>query len=186
MHAPPHDRLSEAEFLALPETTRRVELVDGEVLVAPAPSALHQEVLRRLVRELERGLAAAEPNVTLLFAPTDVRFGDRRILQPDVALWRRSLALPATGPITTVPDVCVEILSNDRAYDRTTRRAIYADAGVPEYWVVELYGPLELWTGERLSHSQTFHDRIVSVAIPGLEIDLARVFLAAGDRGADD
>lgn len=186
MHAPPHHRLSEAEFLALPETTRRVELVDGEVLVAPAPSALHQEVLRRLVRELERRLPAAAPHATLLFAPTDVRFGDRRILQPDVALWRRSLSLPATGPITAVPDFCVEVLSNDRAYDRTTNRAIYADAGVSEYWIVELHGPLEQWTGERLSRSRTFHDRITSAAIPGLEIDLARVFLGADDRSADE
>jgi len=36
-----------------------------------------------LVRALARPLEAVAPDATLRFAPTDVRFGDRRILQPD-------------------------------------------------------------------------------------------------------
>jgi len=41
--------VSEAEFLALPESMDKVELVDGEVVVAPAPSVKHQEILGRIL-----------------------------------------------------------------------------------------------------------------------------------------
>ena len=44
--------VSESDFLALPETTRPAELVDGEVVMPPSPSFWHQELLGRMVAAL--------------------------------------------------------------------------------------------------------------------------------------
>jgi Uma2 family endonuclease len=51
--------VSEQEFLSLPETMERIELLDGEVIVSPSPTPWHQELLRRLVVALSAW--AAEP-----------------------------------------------------------------------------------------------------------------------------
>ncbi len=45
--------VTEEEFLSLPESTEKVELVDGEVILSPTPSYRHQWILRRIVRALE-------------------------------------------------------------------------------------------------------------------------------------
>src|SRR5687768_11133775 len=77
-------RMSETEYLALPETMRRMELVDGLVVCEPGPSEGHQGILDGLLCDLHswtRGLASPP---TLRFAPLDVRFGPKRILQPDL------------------------------------------------------------------------------------------------------
>lgn len=56
--------VSEQEFLSLPETTDKVELLDGEVVVSPTPSYWHQEILQRLVFAL-RQWAAGRAAVTI-------------------------------------------------------------------------------------------------------------------------
>ena len=45
--------VSEAEFLSLPESNQKAELVDGEVMVSPSQSYWHQEVLVRIVTREE-------------------------------------------------------------------------------------------------------------------------------------
>src|SRR5688500_11006177 len=83
--SPPLPRLvSEAEFLALPESMDKVELLDGEVVAPPAPSFGHQETQGRLIQAL-RNWAQAQPGpVVVGNAPFDIHFGPGRILQPDV------------------------------------------------------------------------------------------------------
>ena len=82
MHASARTLVSESEFLALPESHDKVELIDGEVIVSPSPTFWHQEVLRRLVHRLSRW-ADGRPDVTIGQSPLDVRFGRDRILQPE-------------------------------------------------------------------------------------------------------
>jgi Uma2 family endonuclease len=88
--------VSEEEFLQLPESSTKIELIDGEVIVSPAPSPQHQEVVRRLIRAVETwiGSLQEQERPTMLFAPVDVRFRRGRILQPDVAIWCRAFDLP--------------------------------------------------------------------------------------------
>ena len=75
-----------------------------------------------------------------------------------------------------VPELCIEVLSRDRAYDRITKRLIYAEAGVREYWAVEQSGLVERWTGDRLDQSQEIVDDLTSSLLPGFSLDLSVLF----------
>ena len=162
MHgAVPRPVVSEAEFLRLPESTAKVELLDGEVVVSPSPSYWHHEVVGRLIVGLRTWAATQNRPVTVGHAPLDVRFAPGRILQPDVFVLFGRISRRQRGPIERIPELCVEVLSDDRVHDRVTKRLIYAAAGVREYWVVEPAGLVERWTGkgfERGERSSTKRD----------------------------
>jgi Uma2 family endonuclease len=83
MEPRPHTFVSEAEFLSLPETLDKVELIDGEIIVSPSPTFWHQELLRRIVYALGSWAGGQPGPVTVGQAPLDIRFGSGRILQPD-------------------------------------------------------------------------------------------------------
>lgn len=167
--------VSEAEFLGLPETTERVELLDGEVIVPPAPTPLHQHVLLDVYAAL-RSWAEAHPPATVLAAPVDVRFGAGRILQPDLFVVLAGLPRDAPSPVTVVPDLVAEVLGGaNRSYDRITKRAVYADAGVREYWVIDLQRRcVERYQGRESADS--VDDTLRSALLPGFELDLPALF----------
>ncbi len=168
--------VSEMEFLSLPETTRPAELVDGEVIMPPSPSFWHQEVLARLVTAL-RGWAASAPGpVTIVQAPMDVRFGPGRILQPDAMVFLAALDREVASPIDRCPSVCIEVLSTNRAYDRVTKRFLYAEAGVEEYWLVDPAGLVERRSGPALARSEEVTATLRSALLPGFELDVPSLF----------
>jgi len=74
--------IDEAEFLSLAESTERLELIDGEVILSPSPSFRHQRLLRRVVRALEDWADTQQSIISIGIAPLDVRFAPGRILQP--------------------------------------------------------------------------------------------------------
>ncbi len=178
MSEPQPTFVSEAEFLALPESLDRVELIDGEVVVSPAPSYGHQEVARRLLLALGRWAEDHAGPVVIGQAPLDVRFGDGRILQPDVFVLFGRLALDHEGPIEQTPALCVEIVSRDRVYDRVTKRAVYAAAGVRECWTVHPAGLVERWTGANLMDREEVRGVLASALLPGFAMPLAKLFAA--------
>ncbi|MGE0323433.1 MAG: Uma2 family endonuclease [Polyangiaceae bacterium] len=163
--------ISEAEFLSLPESAEKLELLDGEVIWAPSPSYRHQWALRLIVRSLE-DWAASSKDVTVGMAPLDVRFAPGRILQPDAFVLFKHLPLTHEGPVNDVPELCVEILSSNRAYDPMTKRLVYGEAGVKELWTVSLDGSSERWFGERLSECEATSEQLTSPLLPGYVFDL--------------
>lgn len=165
--------ISEQEFLSLPESVEKVELLDGEVILAPSPSFRHQWALRLIVRSLEDWAASAAPQATVAMAPLDVRFAPGRILQPDAFLLFKPLPLAHEGPIDDIPELCVEVLSSNRAYDRMTKRLVYGEAGVKELWTIGLDGEAERWFGERLSEREVARERLVSPLLAGYSFDLS-------------
>ena len=125
--------LTEDDLAAMPEDGHRYELVDGVLLVTPAPSGLHQRCVLRLAVLLELARPAEHE---LLFAPFDVRLSRTTVLEPDLLVFRKGEATPAR--LERAPLLVVEVLSpSTRRIDLGTKLLAYQDAGVPAYWLVD-------------------------------------------------
>lgn len=168
--------VSEAEFLALPESNQRMELIDGEVVVSPSPNYRHQKVLRRLVRALESWADASDARVTIAQSPLDVRFAPGRILQPDAMVFTEILPDDVAMPIQRIPAICIEVLSENRVHDRVTKRYVYAEAGVLEFGLLDPAGVLERRSGAGLQQVEVLTDRLTSPLLPGFSLDLPQLF----------
>ncbi|MCB9528956.1 MAG: Uma2 family endonuclease [bacterium] len=168
--------VTEEEFLELPESTDRVELIDGEIYVAPSGTWRHQSLALDLAIHLRGWAATRDPRPAIGIAPCDVRFGPDRILQPDLFVILGGLPPDAATPLRTVPDLCVEILSQNRAYDRLAKRFIYAQAGVAELWTVDPAGHLERWSGPGLAARELVAGTLTTPLLPGLSIALPALF----------
>ena len=118
---------------------KRYELLDGDLLMTPAPNLKHQEVQCRLGRRLaqfveERALGK------FFFAPCDVVLSDTDVVQPDLLFVSRERAHLLSGGenVQGAPDLVIEILSPATAgRDRGYKRELYAKHGVTEYWLVD-------------------------------------------------
>jgi len=176
MSTPLRALVSEAEFLALSESNQRMELVDGEVIVPPSPSYWHQELLARLFIALRAWAEETEAQVTVVQAPLDVRLGPGRIVQPDIMVFGCALAEDVATPLDQVPELCIEVLSGNRLHDRVTKRYLYAEAGVREYWVVDPAGLVERRTGPDLGEIELCEEGLGSPLLPGFALDLEQLF----------
>jgi len=169
------DLVSEEEFLSLPESMEHVELVDGEVIVSRAPAPLHQHVLG-VLHEIFTRWRREHPPAAVGLSPLDVRLVQGRILQPDLFIVLEGFSPRAPSPLDLVPDLVVEIVSGRRSYDRITKRAIYAEAGVPEYWIVDpALGQVELVAGSQTLAVVT-EGCVESHVAPGLVVALSEIF----------
>ena len=77
--------LTARDLAAMPDDGHRYEIVDGTLVVTPAPSWRHQRAVVRLVTALA---GAAPADLEVLTAPFDVRLADDTVLQPDVLVCR--------------------------------------------------------------------------------------------------
>lgn len=122
------------EVLALPEDNgARIELVDGSLVVSPAPTATHQRLLHRL----QVALQPAVPDGYELLPGVNVVPNEQRLLIPDLVV---TTVPGATGGYLDGRDIALalEILSpSTKTHDRVTKRALYAEAGVPHFLLVE-------------------------------------------------
>lgn len=139
----PQSRPLTADDLAtVPDDGHRYELVDGTLIVTPAPSTRHQRAVARLLKAL---LDAAPEHLEVLAAPYDVRLADDTVLQPDVLVCRRADLTEENLP--TAPLLAVEVLSpSTRLVDLNLKHGRYEAAGCPSYWVVDPDEPsLRAW-----------------------------------------
>ena len=125
------------ELDALPDDGRRHELIDGTLLVTPAPSLDHQGVLGKLFLLMS---AAVTQDLRVVFAPADVRVGDNTNLQPDLLVTE---AVNATGKnLQVAPLLAVEVLSpSTKHIDRGLKKVVYESLGAPSYWIVDPFRP---------------------------------------------
>ncbi|MFC5065152.1 Uma2 family endonuclease [Actinomycetospora atypica] len=134
----PGHLLDLAEWAALPEdTSRRVELAEGVLQVAPKPIPLHQRIVVRLVNQLDAGAdgrwaAFADVEVVIEDAPAaTVRAPDVVLVPPDL-----SVTVPRWDAREVMAAVEV-LLPGSRRLDRIVKFHEYADAGIPVYLLVE-------------------------------------------------
>jgi Uma2 family endonuclease len=126
-----------SEYARFPDDGKRYEVIDGEVLVTPAPSPRHQDVLARLMIALERYVA--EQRVGKIFYDIDLLIVSGQFLRPNMLFVPNDArdGISDRG-MEKAPGLVVEILSpTSAAIDRVKKPRRYGDFGVPEYWVVD-------------------------------------------------
>ena len=123
--------LTVADLEAMPDDGRRYELIGGAIVMTPGPGVDHQRVSRRLQRFLED----AWPAMEVFDAPIDLDLPGEQRVQPDLVVVERG----RTGPRLSLPvALVVEIVSpGSQTNDRVTKRATYAAAGIPAYWILD-------------------------------------------------
>ncbi len=138
-HWPPQGQWTYEDYCRLPEDGWIYEIIEGELLMSPAPLTRHQRCKLRLVYAMYD--FAQEHNVgEILDAPIDVMLpGLASPVQPDIVFVAKANArIVKEERIEGVPDLMVEVLSPwNWMIDRHKKFALYAKAGVREYWIVD-------------------------------------------------
>jgi Uma2 family endonuclease len=155
--SPPNRRWTTAEVRPLLEESRRwprYELIGGELIVTPSPGFPHQFAVIEMLVTLRNYLAGEDAGAALI-SPADLELKPGTITQPDVFVTSRRIEgnpeeLPSWACIKGLA-LAVEVISPSSVrIDRIIKRDFYLDAGVPEYWVVDLDGRMvERWTAAR-------------------------------------
>ena len=126
-------------YAALPEDGRRYEVVQGVLMMSPAPEMANQGVIQRINHYLDEQIFST--NRGLVFtSPVDVVLSSQKVVQPDIlVLLADHLDQIQEKCIIGPPDLVVEAISpGSVTYDRLVKYNLYEQAGVPEYWLVNL------------------------------------------------
>lgn len=171
-------------YATLPDDGQRYEIVNGVLIMAPAPSWSHQEIVGEIFAYLRNyvrttGLGGA------FTAPIDVELAPDIVFQPDVVVLLKTHRDRLRGRhIVGAPDLVVEVASQrTRAYDRLSKYDAYARGGVPEYWLVypktksvevivleaSRYSSLGIFRGK---------DKLPSHVLPGFAVEVEQFFVS--------
>lgn len=159
----------------------RYEVINGELLVTPAPRDAHQFACSELWLLLHEFLVR-EPLGSAMMSPSDVPVAADDLVQPDVyvvpayeALDRSTISWPAGTYLL----LAAEVLSQSSLRtDRVTKRDLYLDNGIAEYWIIDLdERALERWRPARHA-PELFRETITWTPRDGvrLTIDLPAYF----------
>jgi Uma2 family endonuclease len=132
---------------ALPEDGNRHEVVYGELLVTPAPSAWHELLQVRLLTALDNYLRR-QPLGVVFGSRADISWGPDVLVSPDVFVVLLEQARTLDWARMRDLLLVAEILSPSSARtDRFLKRRRYQEAGIPEYWIVDPdERRVEIWT----------------------------------------
>lgn len=179
-------QLTIEEFLELPDTEdrRKMELDEGELYIMPRPRRVHQFWNSLLVWHFENFIRGFDDPPAELFADFVVALSleNRTLLAPDLCIvLRERLDLVGDRMVDGAPDIAIEILSSDRRRDLVRKRQLYAEAGVPEYWIFDPDNDtatlLELQAGQYVERAVLeASDTVTTPLLPGLAIPLEDVF----------
>ena len=130
-------RFTRADFEKLPEDAGdgiRYELLDGAIVMTPAPGVAHQTAVANLLFRLHQ---AAPAGMRTMVSPLDVYLPTDDILEPDVLVITPD-AVRDDKVQGAVPQLVVEVLSpSSGRRDVGDKLTAYRDAGVPSYWVID-------------------------------------------------
>ena len=163
---------------SFPEDGQRYELLEGMLLVTPAPRFAHQVVLQRLASALDRYLSPAA--LALVVSPGEIEIAPKTLLEPDL------LVVPATYPLGTPWRamrgwwLAAEVFSpSSMVYDRDFKRDAYLALGIDDVWLVDLDERV-IFVSRRGQDRDIRHDTTVTwhprAMHEPLEIDLATLF----------
>jgi Uma2 family endonuclease len=124
------------DLRAFPHDGCRYELLDGMLLVTPAPGSPHQLVISRLHVALANYIG--DPGPAWVASPGEIEIAPKTLLDPDLLVCPTRFR--AGTPWTKVSGwwLAVEVFSrSSKRYDRDFKRDTYLALGVREVWLVD-------------------------------------------------
>lgn len=122
------------------------QVIDGHLIMSPAPTPRHQLVLGELYTLFKTSLRGE-----VFFSPIDLYIDEKNVLQPDlVFIANANQEIITDRGIEGVPDLVVEVISPSNSFvDRNTKKKKYLEIGIKEYWIVDPANQtLEIYTPE--------------------------------------
>lgn len=153
------------------------QLINGQLIVSPAPTPNHQ----RVIRNLYDALKALNPNGEVLFSPLDLYIDNTNVLQPDICyISQSSKHIISKRGLEGPPELVVEVLSPSNSFiDRNAKKRKYLEFGVQEYWIVDPDNKtLEIYTNSLETPSLYLSEQgeITSIVLDSLSFDLSLLF----------
>ncbi|MDE7247959.1 MAG: Uma2 family endonuclease [Lachnospiraceae bacterium] len=127
-----------ADIEALPEG-ERAELIDGEMFMMATPTSTHQDILVKLMFEIEWYLRKNNGKCKMYPAPYGVyiKADNYNFVEPDISVICDKRKIDEKG-CHGAPDWIIEIVSpSSRKMDYIRKTVLYQEAGVREYWIVD-------------------------------------------------
>ena len=177
-------RFTYSDYAAM-DDDKRYELIDGKLIMSPAPSSPHQDVILELSGLLNNFIKKNKIGKVKI-APYDVILDEINTVQPDIFVIKKEyLSKNKKNAFYGVPDLVIEIISpNSVIRDRYMKKELYEKHGVQEYWLIDTdKKSVEVFnnTGTKFDlFSVTVEKgKIESRIFPELEIIIEDIFLAA-------
>jgi Uma2 family endonuclease len=175
---------TEDDYLEL-ETNHLIEYAHGQVEVLPMPTISHQRIVAFLYNQLLAFITQFKPGTEVLFAPLKVRLWPGKYREPDLVVMFAEHRERLHEQYLDLPDLVVEIVSPDnRQLDVSVKRREYAQAGIPEYWIVDPEGArilvLTLVGNHYEAHGEfKTGDQATSLLLADFEVNVEAVWAAA-------
>jgi Uma2 family endonuclease len=176
----PAKRWTYEEYYKL-DDDQRYEIIDGKLIMVPAPDMWHQDGLGNLYLILRQYLAGKNVG-RAFFAPVDVVLDSENVVQPDlIFVSTANRAIIQRRAIFGAPDLLVEMLSpSSIRRDLHDKKALYARCGVKEYWIGDQgKKTMEILTlrGGRYQRFCAAKEtgKLVSKVLPELDLELADI-----------
>jgi Uma2 family endonuclease len=171
---------SDEQYLRLTQQTNRLlELTDGVIEVLPMPTRKHQAISRFLFLAL---LAFLQPRGgTVFYAPLRLQIRPGKFREPDLLALLDKDDRRNQNPFWLGADLVMEIVSpDDPGRDFEVKRADYAEAAIPEYWIIDPESStitvLQLSEGEYVEHGVfQIGERATSVVLLDFSVSVDEV-----------
>ncbi len=153
----------------------KTELIEGEIYVVNSVHVPHARAHGALTVELGIALKLLDLKLKILSNPS-TNVSAESVPEPDIALAEDTTERALPGPHLRL---AIEISDTTLAFDKSTKMRVYARAGVPEYWIVDVNARVihrhAQPAGERYADTASFQfgETIVSATIPDLSVDTA-------------
>ena len=135
---PPQGEWTEEDYLRLPDTNRFIELSEGKLVIPEMPTYPYQCAVRELFIAIRMFVYDSELG-EVCFAPLRVRLWPGKFREPDIVFMSAAHTDRIGEDFWGVPDMVVEVLSPSTILtDRRDKFFEYAQAGISEYWMVDL------------------------------------------------
>lgn len=171
-------RFSQRDYVLLSEhgtfeQLAKTELIEGVIAAVNAQYSRHARAQTALLRVLADACDRLGDNLGA-WVEGSISIDDQNMPQPDIFVSR---GLPEEGPVTLdLVMLVVEVADTSIKFDLEVKSALYARAGIPEYWVADVNARVihQMWAAEGETYAErraiAFGDVITAETLTGLDV----------------